>query len=1014
MTLQDLQHQYNIDPAIIRIWAERESETLLPIQAAAIWHHKILEGNDLLVSAPTSSGKTFLAEIAAIHTIYQRKKVIYLLPLKALAEEKYADFSDKYAEFGIDVVISTGDRTEFDGAIERGDFQLAVIVFEKANRLLVRNKNFIDNCGLMIVDEIQMTADYSRGSNLEMLLTAILSVHQKGLGGLGKPSRFQPQLIALSAVIGDMNKLDEWLGMDTLRSAERPVELQEGILRKDGTFTYRGFISKEIGTEQFPPFPTHLTFNLKSAEGKREYQYKRLQHYVSYFLSQGEQVLIFMKWKSLTRDLALRLARDLELPPALSALEAVHEMEDSISKEMLIESLRHGVAFHNADLDSNERRAIERYFREEHSKIRVLCATSTLAMGINLPVKTVIINDLEKPDPNSALFQEIPLSAAEYKNMSGRAGRLKRQDQGRSILFADTPAEEGILWRNYIEGVFPRIDSVLFGTRLLQETLFLIAAGICSSEKDVFDFMRRSYAGTLYWNHDAKATEAMKADVKAAITYCIEHDLVVPHSFSFASGEQKFPSREGQGVGKSTQEKTATYKPTPIPSQEGNNLFVGEKWGEWGELRATEIGRICGSQGVSVETFGTLMQLFAEVDPANCDPWDIVFIVTHNRELEELHFRLSQAAFESGEYWRAIQELNPGSWETLVRKSEEIFQNRFEVVKRMKMSLLLLDWMGGMSLQRLEIKYSQFYRDKSYSGAIRGLAENTGWMIRLLADVAAVRHQDQAVIHRLQTLAKMVLYGVPETGIELASLQVPGLTRPMIMRLAQAGYITEEYVLDAELEELGRVIPKEIAFRLQERLYRKYSRTETRHLVDQKLRLERMGYDSTSLKQVYTASTLQEFDEALIRLLRSPQIKLILQEVIESGYPPVPPSKGEYYGRDYLVERETGPLFVRILSPNLREISDEHFGNLLTLGMKYNPAEFILIGRPDFTEATYTKAKQFSTTYTKPLTLYPAYEICERYVRALEGDTEEREILRSANFNLPPTYSSGSTPNARN
>ena len=92
MTLQDLQQQYKVDPEIIRIWEDRESAILLPIQEAAIQEHHILEGHDLLVSAPTSSGKTFLAEIAAIHTIYQRQKVLYLLPLKALAEEKYVDF----------------------------------------------------------------------------------------------------------------------------------------------------------------------------------------------------------------------------------------------------------------------------------------------------------------------------------------------------------------------------------------------------------------------------------------------------------------------------------------------------------------------------------------------------------------------------------------------------------------------------------------------------------------------------------------------------------------------------------------------------------------------------------------------------------------------------------------------------------------------------------------------------------------------------------------------------------
>lgn len=941
MKIQDLQQLYNLDQEILDIWTTHESDTLLPVQETAIQEYHILDGSDVLVSAPTSSGKTFLAEIAAIRTIYQRKQVIYLLPLKALAEEKYADFSDKYAEFGIDVVISTGDRSEFDTAIERGDFQLAVMVFEKANRLLVRNRHFLNNCGLIIIDEVQMTSDVSRGNSLEMLITAI-AVGQRLRSGTEQATRSRPQIIALSAVMEDMNRLDEWLGLRVLYSPERPVELQEGILRKDGTFTYRSFLSHTIGTEQFPPFPAQLTFNLSTAAGRREYEYRRLQHTVSFFLSQGDQVLVFLKWKSLTREIALRLARDLQLPPALPAIEAVHEMEDSISKEMLLEALRHGIAFHNADLGRDERRAIERHFKADKSKIRVICATSTLAMGINLPVKSVIINNLEKPDPGTSTFQEIPISAAEYKNMSGRAGRLKRQVQGRSLLFAETPAEEHILWRNYIEGNFPHMDSLLTETSLLQETLFLVAADICQTEDELSAFLHRTYAGILYWQGETDAAIRMHARLKAAVDFCIQHELIVRLPVVPAISKAHAPGR----------------------------------------LQATEIGKVCASQGVSVETFVLLKEFISDIDVATCTNWEILFVITHNRELEELHFRLSQAAFEAGEYWRATEEIAAGNWEKLVQKSEAILQSRFEVTKRLKMTLLLLDWMSGISLQQLELTYSQFYRDKSYSSAIRSLSENAGWMLRLLADLSAVRHEAPETVQRLQMLADMVLYGVTEAGVELAALHVPGLTRIMVMQLARAGYSTEEHILEAELEELGRAIPREVAFRLQDRLYRKYSRTETRHLVDQKLRLERLGYESTFLKQVYGASDLYEFDEALIQLFRTPHLKLLLNAAIADGEHPPASRK---HGNDYTFEDEQGTLFVRILPPKIREIDEQQFGTLFAMGGRYEPKGFILIGRPDFSEATYAKARKFSAAYGKPILLYPTYEICERYVQALEG-----------------------------
>jgi hypothetical protein len=203
------------------------------------------------------------------------------------------------------------------------------------------------------------------------------------------------------------------------------------------------------------------------------------------------------------------------------------------------------------------------------------------------------------------------------------------------------------------------------------------------------------------------------------------------------------------------------------------------------------------------------------------------------------------------------------------------------------------------------------------------------------------------------------------------------------MQLARAGYTTEEQVLEAELEELGRVIPKEIAFTLQDRLYHKYSRTETRHLADQKLRLERLGFDSASLKQVYDASDLHEFDEALLHLFQTPHLKLLLNPVVGSD---AQTPALQTYGKDYVLEQEQGALFIRILPPNIREMSDEHFGNVFALGGRYEPTEFVLIGRPDFSEASYAKARQFSTVYGKSILLYPAYEICERYVLALEGE----------------------------
>lgn len=111
--------KYGIPESIIKTWEENQGEKLLPLQSLAVTRFGLLEGENLIISAPTSSGKTFCGEMAAISSIYKRKKVFYLVPLKAIAEEKFSDFQAKYSSLGIKIVISTKDRREYDSDMEK-------------------------------------------------------------------------------------------------------------------------------------------------------------------------------------------------------------------------------------------------------------------------------------------------------------------------------------------------------------------------------------------------------------------------------------------------------------------------------------------------------------------------------------------------------------------------------------------------------------------------------------------------------------------------------------------------------------------------------------------------------------------------------------------------------------------------------------------------------------------------------------------------------------------------------
>lgn len=205
---------YGIDEAVLEVWRSGGHERLLPIQENAVRDAKVLEGKNVVVFSPTSSGKTFVGEMAAVQVARQNRRVVYLVPHKALAEEKFNEFKTRYGGLGIRSVISTRDHREFDRDIRRGQFHIAVVVYEKMQGLLVVSPSMLRHVGLVVIDEFQMIGDHSRGADLEILLTKI------------KTSARKAQIIGLSAVLGSSEQLARWLDAGLCKTERRPVELR--------------------------------------------------------------------------------------------------------------------------------------------------------------------------------------------------------------------------------------------------------------------------------------------------------------------------------------------------------------------------------------------------------------------------------------------------------------------------------------------------------------------------------------------------------------------------------------------------------------------------------------------------------------------------------------------------------------------------------------------------------------------------------------------------------------------
>jgi len=193
---------------------EKEITDLRPAQEKSI-KKGLLEGKNLLVCTPTASGKTLIAELAALKSIMENKgKAIYIVPLKALASEKYREFKRRYDKVA-KIALSIGDIDSSDSYL--AEYDLIFCTSEKLDSLIRHHSPWLSNVKTVIIDEIHLLNDTERGPTLEILLT-ILKQLLKNV-----------QIIGLSATIGNAEELAEWLNADLVVDDWRPVKLHKGI-----------------------------------------------------------------------------------------------------------------------------------------------------------------------------------------------------------------------------------------------------------------------------------------------------------------------------------------------------------------------------------------------------------------------------------------------------------------------------------------------------------------------------------------------------------------------------------------------------------------------------------------------------------------------------------------------------------------------------------------------------------------------------------------------------------------
>ena len=198
----------------------KKINSFMPVQIKA-FNNGLMEGKNLLVCSPTGSGKTLVAEIAIIEGLVKDKytnKAIYIVPMKALATEKYDNFMKYYSEF-FKITVLTGDSEEAErelSSIDKSD--IIIVTSEKLDSILRHNHSWIKNVKVLVIDEIHLINDFNRGPTLEIVITLI------------KHLNTEIQIIGLSATIGNSNELAEWLGANLIIDDYRPVALKKGVI----------------------------------------------------------------------------------------------------------------------------------------------------------------------------------------------------------------------------------------------------------------------------------------------------------------------------------------------------------------------------------------------------------------------------------------------------------------------------------------------------------------------------------------------------------------------------------------------------------------------------------------------------------------------------------------------------------------------------------------------------------------------------------------------------------------
>jgi helicase len=489
------------DGAVKALLSHLGYSSLYPPQEMAL-ERGILEGKNVLVTTPTASGKTLIATMAILKVVEKGSKAVYLTPLRALASEKYDDLKVlEKLDLGrkIRVAVATSDYDS--SGRELAGVDVIVLTNEKMDTLFRHNAEWLGDVALFVSDEVHLIGDRERGPTLEMMLTKIHKHYP------------QSQVVALSATVANSDEIADWLGCELVESDWRPTKLVEGV------FEYGSTRMSDGNKFKVPSSGVSSAVDLAIDS-----------------LDNGGQALIFAETRKRAASLAAkavegvyrRLDRATKELAASASAEILDRGDDSELTKTLAQLVAKGVAFHHAGLGPSSRKIVEESFKK--GVIKLLTATPTLAAGVNLPARRVVIASILRY--NSDYGGSVPISVLEYKQFCGRAGRPKYDISGEAIIVSESGVNAEELYDHYVLGSPEPIRSQLSSDSAVRFHLLSTIATVPGMKKpEILEL----FASTLFARQYRNATVEFK--VESALEYLEQEELVMSKNDRYIATE---------------------------------------------------------------------------------------------------------------------------------------------------------------------------------------------------------------------------------------------------------------------------------------------------------------------------------------------------------------------------------------------------------------------------------------------------------------------------------------------